>query len=159
MSTRSSRSLREGWRVVRSGGSVDPPVALPEGGLAAEVPGCVHLDLIRHGLLIDPDQGDGEAAQMWVGRTDWTWRREMSDEIFPMTLIRMHSSNWSLTHSIPRAKCGLTANCLARFRINSILIAIGSTRRGSVEGACSRSNSELRSMSWIGSSIALVIGP
>ena len=86
MSRRVSRSLREGWRVVRSGGSVDPPVALPEGGLAAEVPGCVHLDLIRHGLLIDPDQGDGEAAQMWVGRTDWTWRREMSDADLPNDL-------------------------------------------------------------------------
>ena len=86
MSRRVSRSLREGWRVVRSGGSVDPPVALPEGGLAAEVPGCVHLDLIRHGLLIDPDQGDGEASQMWVGRTDWTWRRVMSGSDLPADL-------------------------------------------------------------------------
>lgn len=81
-----SRTLQEGWRVVRSGGSVDSPVVLPEGGLEAEVPGCIHLDLIRHGLLIDPDQGEGEAAQMWVGRTDWTWRRVMSGSDLPVGL-------------------------------------------------------------------------
>ncbi|MDE0888441.1 MAG: hypothetical protein OSA40_03170 [Phycisphaerales bacterium] len=86
MSTRVSRSLREGWRVVRSGGSVAAPVDLPEDGLEAEVPGCVHLDLIRHGLLIDPDQGDGETAQLWVGRTDWTWRRVMSELDLPANL-------------------------------------------------------------------------
>ena len=94
MSTRSSRSLREGWQVRRSGGSVDSPVDLPKDGLAAEVPGCIHLDLIRHGLLVDPDQGDGEAAQAWVGRTDWTWSRAMDasdlpDEVDPEAVLEL----------------------------------------------------------------------
>jgi beta-mannosidase len=40
---------------------------------AAEVPGCVHLDLIRAGAIPPVDQGDGEARQEWVGHADWEW--------------------------------------------------------------------------------------
>ena len=40
---------------------------------AAEVPGCVHLDLIRAGVIPPVDQGDGEARQEWVGHADWEW--------------------------------------------------------------------------------------
>jgi len=31
--------------------------------LDADVPGCVHLDLMRAGVIGDPDLGDGEAQQ------------------------------------------------------------------------------------------------
>ncbi len=39
----------------------------------AIVPGCVHLDLIRAGILQHPDIGDAELRQLWVGRTEWTY--------------------------------------------------------------------------------------
>ena len=39
--------------------------------IEATVPGCVHLDLIRAGVIEDPDIGDAELRQMWVGRTEW----------------------------------------------------------------------------------------
>ena len=44
---------------------------------AAEVPGCVHLDLVRAGVIPPVDQGDGEARQEWVGHADWTWRAQL----------------------------------------------------------------------------------
>ena len=40
----------------------------------AEVPGCVHLDLVRAGVIPPVDEGDGEARQEWVGHADWEWR-------------------------------------------------------------------------------------
>ncbi len=33
--------------------------------------GCAHTDLIAAGVIPHPDHGDGEAAQTWIGRTDW----------------------------------------------------------------------------------------
>ena len=42
--------------------------------LPAEVPGCVHLDLERAGIIPPVDLGDGEARQEWVGHADWEWR-------------------------------------------------------------------------------------
>jgi beta-mannosidase len=41
---------------------------------AALVPGCVHLDLERAGVIPPVDHGDGEMRQAWVGHADWTWR-------------------------------------------------------------------------------------
>ncbi|MFM8642280.1 MAG: glycosyl hydrolase 2 galactose-binding domain-containing protein, partial [Phycisphaerales bacterium] len=49
----------------------------PEGivgrSFPAEVPGCVHLDLGRAGVLPPLDVGDGEERQAWVGHAHWTW--------------------------------------------------------------------------------------
>jgi beta-mannosidase len=54
-----------------------PHAGAPEGivgrSFAAEVPGCVHLDLIRAGVIPPVDEGDGEARQEWVGHADWEW--------------------------------------------------------------------------------------
>ena len=76
---RSSRDILDGWSVVRTAGP-DLPDALMRrlaAGLRAVVPGVVHQDLIREGLLRHPDDGDGEAEQSWVGRSDWTWTRPL----------------------------------------------------------------------------------
>jgi len=43
--------------------------------VAAEVPGCVHTDLLRAGLIPDPFDGDGEAETQWIGDTVWRYRR------------------------------------------------------------------------------------
>lgn len=42
-------------------------------GLPATVPGCVHEDLIRAGIIGDPRIGMNEAACSWVGWTDWRY--------------------------------------------------------------------------------------
>jgi beta-mannosidase len=43
--------------------------------LPAIVPGCVHLDLLAAGEIPDPYYRDNELAQMWIGETDWVYRR------------------------------------------------------------------------------------
>ncbi len=41
----------------------------------AQVPGCAHLDLLRAGVIPNPDAPGGEAAQEWIGRMSFTWSR------------------------------------------------------------------------------------
>ena len=65
----------EGWTVECTACS---STAVPAGVIgtrfASEVPGCVHYDLMRAGVIGPVDQGDGEAQQVWVGHADWLWR-------------------------------------------------------------------------------------
>ncbi|BCJ47724.1 beta-mannosidase [Actinoplanes ianthinogenes] len=44
----------------------------------ATVPGCVHTDLLDAGRIPDPFLDDNEHAVAWVGRADWTYRREVA---------------------------------------------------------------------------------
>jgi len=41
-----------------------------------KVPGCIHLDLIRNGLVDDPFYRDNETKMQWIGETGWEYRRE-----------------------------------------------------------------------------------
>ena len=41
---------------------------------AAVVPGCVHRDLRRHGLIPDPFWGTNELAVQWIEKHDWEYR-------------------------------------------------------------------------------------
>jgi beta-mannosidase len=75
---RQRRHLHEGWTVIRTGGTADPPANLPSSPITAAVPGVVHLDLIHEDVLPHPDRGDGEAAQAWVGRSDWRYARTIT---------------------------------------------------------------------------------
>ena len=50
------------------------PVSVIGTRFASEVPGCVHYDLMRAGVIGPVDEGDGEAQQVWVGHADWLWR-------------------------------------------------------------------------------------
>lgn len=76
-------TLHEGWTVERIGGSAEPPESLPDGPIAAAVPGVVHSDLVRDGVIPHPDQGDGEAAQRWAGRSDWRYARSLTEADLP----------------------------------------------------------------------------
>jgi beta-mannosidase len=40
----------------------------------AEVPGCVHTDLLRAGKIPDPFAGTNEKGLQWIERTDWEYR-------------------------------------------------------------------------------------
>ncbi len=44
----------------------------------ARVPGCVHLDLIRAGVLRHPNLGYAEREQEWIGRTDWRYELDFT---------------------------------------------------------------------------------
>ena len=60
----SYRPLDEGWTL--SGAGYD--------GVAAQVPGCVHLDLMSSGHIPDPYLGDNESELDWIGKAEWTYR-------------------------------------------------------------------------------------
>ncbi len=45
---------------------------------SARVPGCVHRDLRRHGLLPDPFWARNEHAVQWVGERTWEYRTRFS---------------------------------------------------------------------------------
>jgi beta-mannosidase len=50
----------------------------------AQVPGCVHLDLMKAGAIEDPFVGDNEYRSAWVHETDWEYLRsfEADPELF-----------------------------------------------------------------------------
>jgi len=66
--------LRDGWTVTTAGGA-GAPDGIADRSIPATVPGQVHTDLQREGLLPDPTFDRNEAAAKWVGRQDWTYRR------------------------------------------------------------------------------------
>ena len=43
--------------------------------IPASVPGCIHADLLAAGKIEDPYYRDNEARLMWIGETDWVYRR------------------------------------------------------------------------------------
>ena len=45
---------------------------------AAVVPGCVHDDLKRHGLIPDPFWAGNEAGLQWIEESDWEYRASFS---------------------------------------------------------------------------------
>ena len=42
------------------------------------MPGCVHTDLLRHGLIPDPFWGNNEARLQWIGEREWEYRTEFA---------------------------------------------------------------------------------
>ncbi|MCT9621080.1 MULTISPECIES: glycoside hydrolase family 2 protein [unclassified Curtobacterium] len=69
--------LRDGWTVTMAGEA--PPAGAPADvvgrTIGATVPGQVHTDLEREGLLADPTFDRNEDGAKWVGRADWSYQR------------------------------------------------------------------------------------
>lgn len=59
-------TLNGDWQLYRSGENESIP---------ATVPGCVHTDLLSAGRIEDPYFRDNELNVLWVGETDWIYRR------------------------------------------------------------------------------------
>jgi beta-mannosidase len=53
--------------------AVNGPVGFGD-WIPAEVPGCVHTDLLRAGKIPDPFYGTNEKSLQWIERTDWEYR-------------------------------------------------------------------------------------
>jgi beta-mannosidase len=62
--------LRTGWTLRAVGG--DPSGRLP-GTYPANVPGCVHTDLMAAGVIPDPYLDGNEAALRWMHEIDWRY--------------------------------------------------------------------------------------
>lgn len=79
--------------------------------MPANVPGCVHLDLMAAGVIPDPFAADNEEKVQWVGEADWTCRREFVADMDLLSQDRVY------------LECdGL--DTLARVRLNGKLIAV-----------------------------------
>jgi beta-mannosidase len=50
------------------------PQSIRGATISARVPGCVHTDLMRAGLIPDPRVGTNELDLLWIGETDWEYR-------------------------------------------------------------------------------------
>ncbi len=70
--------LNGSWQVSRAGDT-------NEKSLPATVPGCIHTDLLDAKEIPDPFYRDNELQVMWVGETDWRYRRTFS---VPRTLLQ-----------------------------------------------------------------------
>ncbi|MDD5349568.1 MAG: hypothetical protein PHQ12_05095 [Chthoniobacteraceae bacterium] len=64
---RLAHSLHSGW-------SFQEPASSRY--LSAEVPGCIHTDLLRHKLIPDPFWGNNEGGLQWIEEKDWNYRCE-----------------------------------------------------------------------------------
>jgi beta-mannosidase len=67
----SSQNLDSGWQF-RAVGNTDKP-GMTE-WRPAQVPGVVHTDLLRNGLIPDPFDRDNEFHLQWIGLTDWEYQ-------------------------------------------------------------------------------------
>jgi len=75
-------SLNGSWHLTR--------VATRE-TIAAEVPGCVHTDLLAAGVIEDPFYRDNEASLQWISDEEWLYERTFAaDELqeFDRVLLR-----------------------------------------------------------------------
>ncbi len=113
------QTLNGAWEVINGNRE---SAALP-----AHVPGCVHLDLLAAGQLDDPNYRDNEAKQMWVGRTDWIYRRtfDVPAELLghERVLLRCHGLDTIAHISINDRPVGDTDNMyrLWEFDVKSFL--------------------------------------
>lgn len=75
------RELTEGWtlRLLEAGAGAPPD--LPAEAFPARVPGVVHADLRRAGLLEDPDVGLREREQHWIGRSRWSYSTRFEHDV------------------------------------------------------------------------------
>jgi beta-mannosidase len=71
--TTTTRQLHEGW-TFREQDAAPIPHSDVTGWLPAEVPGHVHLDLQRAGVIPDPFERMHERGVQWVDERDWTYR-------------------------------------------------------------------------------------
>lgn len=59
----------------------------------ADVPGCVHLDLMKNGIISDPYYRDNENFVQWIGNTGWEYKKTflISDTLFKYRHIELVS--------------------------------------------------------------------
>ncbi|MGB3737355.1 MAG: glycoside hydrolase family 2 TIM barrel-domain containing protein [Ilumatobacter sp.] len=74
--SRSGPDLDARWSVAPVDPSSVPDEVDAEWPIEAQVPGSVHTDLLRHGLISDPFMDSNELDVQWVGEIDWCYVAE-----------------------------------------------------------------------------------
>jgi beta-mannosidase len=62
-------SLNGEWRAAQVGATLKVP---------AQVPGCIHTDLLAAGKITDPYYRDNELKLQWIGEVDWLYSRSFT---------------------------------------------------------------------------------
>ncbi|MDP3435661.1 MAG: glycoside hydrolase family 2 protein [Bacteroidales bacterium] len=70
-------SLTDGW-MFRADNLVSKADINPDKWYLADVPGTVHTDLLKNGLIPDPFYGCNEKDLQWIGETNWRYRKSFS---------------------------------------------------------------------------------
>lgn len=82
--------LHSGWEFADQAWQGRPPeYGESPGWLSAQVPGHVHLDLVRHGVILDPFTAMGELGCQWVDDHDWSYRTAFEWHPDPENPIRV----------------------------------------------------------------------
>ena len=68
-----TQPLHTNWTVQAVGDLSEVPQPLRGLALPAQVPGCIHTDLMRAGKLDDPYLDQNEFKSRWIGHTDWQY--------------------------------------------------------------------------------------
>ena len=110
--------LHSGWTVTAVAGPVPPPVT--EQTIQATVPGCVHTDLQRAGLIDDPFDGANETDQQWIGNTEWRYRTEFdwSDDGATRHDLVLHGLDTVATIALNGRVVGSTENQHRSYRFD-----------------------------------------
>ncbi|MEU9734606.1 glycoside hydrolase family 2 protein [Streptomyces sp. NPDC048002] len=104
--------LTEGWNLGYEGS------ALP-----AQVPGCVHTDLLAAGAIEDPFLGLNERDAAWVGRRAWTYSRgiessETSAERYERTDLVFEGLDTAAVITLGGRELGRTRNMHRTYRFD-----------------------------------------
>ncbi|MFF9048879.1 glycoside hydrolase family 2 protein [Streptomyces parvulus] len=104
--------LAEGWSLSHS-----------DDLLPAQVPGCVHTDLLTAGLIPDPFLGVNESDVAWVGRRSWTYVRELpaadtAGGQYERTDLVFDGLDTAATITLDGRELGRTRNMHRRYRFD-----------------------------------------
>jgi beta-mannosidase len=112
-------TLTSGWSLHQERRSAAAPEVPP---VAAQVPGCVHTDLLAAGLIPDPLVGINEVDAAWVADCDWRYRCEVevADEHMrhDHVELKFHGLDTLATVSVNGEVVGETANMHRRYRFD-----------------------------------------
>src|SRR4051794_30420087 len=68
------QNLHDNWSVRAVGDLSEVPSEIRDSTIAANVPGCIHTDLMRAGRIPDPYLDLNEYKLQWIGCSDWEYR-------------------------------------------------------------------------------------
>ncbi|MBI5707621.1 MAG: glycoside hydrolase family 2 protein [Armatimonadetes bacterium] len=110
-----STHLSQGWEFRESGADA------PANWLPAQVPGHVHLDLWREGVIPDPFERMHELGLRWVDETGWEYRTTFewrADPKLPSRVLKLHGLDTVCEVRLNEARIGAFDNMHRSFEID-----------------------------------------